>query len=267
MIVRGSHFWDFNSLQELPETSPPGQLPRSTEIILEDDLVDSCKPGDRISLVGVYKAIAPRAQGAISGNFRAMILANSVKQLGRDTSMHLGLLSVNSSLTNPPWMAHTVSMQTRFLLSRACRRWLKSQSKIISHVLKHDFTCSNHVGALGILNASMQDHEPLVICRCIKNHSTRHQEYWKAGIRTRCTGSVGKFSCPIDLWTQSHQAWPAHASARRWNAQGFCSLFWVIAHTPSIPHAASAVISTSSFKLATKSKGSLAYLPHSLPHC
>jgi DNA replicative helicase MCM subunit Mcm2 (Cdc46/Mcm family) len=76
-------------MQELPETAPPGQLPRSTDITLEDDLVDSCKPGDRISLVGIYKALAPRAQGSISGTFKAIMLANSVRQLARDTSESL----------------------------------------------------------------------------------------------------------------------------------------------------------------------------------
>ena len=47
--------WQKAILQERPEEIPPGQLPRQLEVVLEDDLVDSARPGDRVKLVGVLE--------------------------------------------------------------------------------------------------------------------------------------------------------------------------------------------------------------------
>ncbi|TCD70627.1 MCM DNA helicase complex subunit [Steccherinum ochraceum] len=65
------------SIQEMPERAPAGQLPRSTDVIMDDDLVDQCKPGDRIQLVGVYRSIG----GGAGGAFKSLILANNVNLL------------------------------------------------------------------------------------------------------------------------------------------------------------------------------------------
>ncbi|KAG9120001.1 MCM DNA helicase complex subunit [Ceratobasidium sp. 392] len=63
------------SIQEMPERAPPGQLPRSVDVIMDDDLVDKCKPGDRITMVGVYRALGG---GGGAGGFRTLILANNI---------------------------------------------------------------------------------------------------------------------------------------------------------------------------------------------
>ncbi|RAR13391.1 dna replication licensing factor mcm3 [Stemphylium lycopersici] len=66
------------SIQEMPERAPAGQLPRSVDVILDDDLVDRVKPGDRIQLVGIYRSLGNRNAGAGSSTFRTLVLANNI---------------------------------------------------------------------------------------------------------------------------------------------------------------------------------------------
>jgi DNA replication licensing factor MCM3 len=66
-------------MQEMPERAPAGQLPRSVECILEDDLVDRVKPGDRVRLYGIYRAVASRGMGStMSGTMRTVLIVNQV---------------------------------------------------------------------------------------------------------------------------------------------------------------------------------------------
>jgi DNA replicative helicase MCM subunit Mcm2 (Cdc46/Mcm family) len=63
----------------MPERAPAGQLPRSVEVVLDADLVDFAKPGDRISVVGVYRALASKSNNTTSGVFRTLIVATNLK--------------------------------------------------------------------------------------------------------------------------------------------------------------------------------------------
>eukprot|EP00584_Thalassiosira_punctigera_P002028 CAMPEP_0172528234 /NCGR_PEP_ID=MMETSP1067-20121228/2685_1 /TAXON_ID=265564 ORGANISM="Thalassiosira punctigera, Strain Tpunct2005C2" /NCGR_SAMPLE_ID=MMETSP1067 /ASSEMBLY_ACC=CAM_ASM_000444 /LENGTH=815 /DNA_ID=CAMNT_0013312113 /DNA_START=186 /DNA_END=2633 /DNA_ORIENTATION=+ len=75
------------TLQEMPERAPMGQLPRSVDLILDHDLVDKVKPGDRVQVVGVYRALSSASSGqrSTSGVFPTAVLANDVRILGRDS--------------------------------------------------------------------------------------------------------------------------------------------------------------------------------------
>ena len=71
------------TLQEMPENAPTGQMPKSVDVLLTDDLVDLAKPGDRIAVVGVYRPLAKSESGVTSGVFRFVLVANHVFQLNQ----------------------------------------------------------------------------------------------------------------------------------------------------------------------------------------
>ncbi|KAK4947653.1 MCM DNA helicase complex subunit [Elasticomyces elasticus] len=66
------------SIQEMPERAPAGQLPRGVDVILDDDMVDRVKPGDRVQLVGIFRSLGNRNAGSGSSIFRTLILANNI---------------------------------------------------------------------------------------------------------------------------------------------------------------------------------------------
>ncbi|HYY67762.1 MAG TPA: ATPase, partial [Nitrososphaeraceae archaeon] len=80
-----SFFSDFQMvrLQELPEDLPAGQLPHYVEVTVMGDLVDRCRPGDRIMLTGIVRIeqeqISPQVKSSL---FRLRMEGNNIEYLG-----------------------------------------------------------------------------------------------------------------------------------------------------------------------------------------
>lgn len=66
------------SIQEMPERAPAGQLPRGVDVLLDDDLVDKVKPGDRVQLVGIYRTLGNRNTNHNTALFKTVLLANNI---------------------------------------------------------------------------------------------------------------------------------------------------------------------------------------------
>ena len=85
MDPENSVFADFQMvrLQELPEDLPAGQLPHYVEVTVMGDLVDQCRPGDRIMLTGIIRI----EQEQTSPNFKTSLFrlrmeGNNIEYLG-----------------------------------------------------------------------------------------------------------------------------------------------------------------------------------------
>lgn len=74
------------TIQEMPEKAPAGQLPRYVDIICDNDLVDCCKPGDRVQVVGSYRCLPAKQGSYTTGNFRTILIANNISQLTKDAT-------------------------------------------------------------------------------------------------------------------------------------------------------------------------------------
>lgn len=74
------------TIQEMPEKAPAGQLPRYVDMICDNDLVDCCKPGDRVQVVGSYRCLPAKQGNYTTGNFRTILIANNISQLSKDAT-------------------------------------------------------------------------------------------------------------------------------------------------------------------------------------
>lgn len=51
-------------MQETPESVPEGETPYTIHLCAYDDLVDYVKPGDRVEVIGIYKAMGVRVDSS-----------------------------------------------------------------------------------------------------------------------------------------------------------------------------------------------------------
>ena len=82
-----SRFIDFQivRIQELPEELPPGQLPQFFDVNVEGDIVNSARPGDRVVLTGVVRAVPDLSPGQVKTRlFRSQIDCNYVEVKGKE---------------------------------------------------------------------------------------------------------------------------------------------------------------------------------------
>lgn len=68
--------WQRVRVQERPEELPPGQLPRSIDCILQGDLVDTIRPGDRVYVIGILQ---PRQESSKLATFSVEIDVNYIE--------------------------------------------------------------------------------------------------------------------------------------------------------------------------------------------
>lgn len=83
--------------------------------------MDACKPGDRVAIVGVYKAVPPKASGPVTAQFRAVVVANNVKRMVRDAGASMCPACDTRALTSFVTRSHLSSWMHRHR-GQPCRR-------------------------------------------------------------------------------------------------------------------------------------------------
>lgn len=121
-------------LQENPESIPSGQLPRSIPILLNDDLGESVRPGDKIVVCGIFLS-SPFPQidvfhitSATNSNLNSLIEVSAEKVKSyQDITLQDNLLQTFAECVAPSVRVPTIIKEGLLLqLLGGCRRKLKS---------------------------------------------------------------------------------------------------------------------------------------------
>jgi len=86
--IEESDFMDWQKIriQEKPEDLPPGQLPRSIDATLTDDIVDLARPGDRVTITGILRAVPETStRKAKLTTFSTIVEVNNIETVGAES--------------------------------------------------------------------------------------------------------------------------------------------------------------------------------------
>ena len=103
--------WQKAVVQERPEELPPGQLPRTLEVVLEDDIVDTARPGDRVRIVGVLEAKTEQMKRGSVPVLDSYLKVNSVEVLQKafeDEELTEEEKMKIQELSKDPWIADII---------------------------------------------------------------------------------------------------------------------------------------------------------------
>ncbi|XP_074589393.1 DNA replication licensing factor MCM4 [Curcuma longa] len=90
-------------LQETPDEIPEGGTPHTVSILMHDKLVDSGKPGDRVEITGIYRAMSVRVgqtQRTVKSTFKTYIDCLHIKKTDKSRLLLADQMDCDNSTTN-----------------------------------------------------------------------------------------------------------------------------------------------------------------------
>ncbi len=100
--------WQKITVQEKPEETPGGQLPRSIEVRLTRDLVDIARPGDRVTIVGIVRLSHDSQSKPYFTPFIEAISVNVSQKMLEEVIITREDEEKIRELASDPWIVHKV---------------------------------------------------------------------------------------------------------------------------------------------------------------